>query len=101
MLRVGKVKDIKEGDMRMVRAGNKEVLVVKLEDRYYAIDGWCSHMRAPLDRGQVVGNTIRCPVHGAVFDLESGKVLRNPQAKDMRTYPVTVEGEEVFVQYQE
>lgn len=101
MIRVGHDKDMKEGDKRMVRAGNKEILVVRLEDGFYAIDGWCSHMRAPLDRGQVVDHSVRCRVHGAVFDLRTGKVLMNPQARDLRTYPVTVEGGEVFVQYQE
>jgi len=38
-------------------------------------------------------------VHGAVFDLETGKVLQNLQAKDMRTYPVIIDGDEVYVEY--
>jgi nitrite reductase/ring-hydroxylating ferredoxin subunit len=98
-IHVGKVKDLKDGEMRMVRAGKKELLVVKQEERFYAIDGWCSHMGAPLDQGQVRDKTIRCRVHGAVFDLETGKVLQNLQAKDMRTYPVIIDGEDVYVEY--
>ncbi len=98
-IHVGKVDDIRDGETRMVRAGKKEILVVRQDDRFYAIDGWCSHMGAPLDRGQVRERTIRCRVHGAVFDLETGKVLQNLQARDMRTYPVTVEAGEVFVEY--
>ncbi|MDD1746868.1 MAG: Rieske 2Fe-2S domain-containing protein [Methanomassiliicoccales archaeon] len=98
-IHVGKVKDLKDGEMSMVRAGKKEILVVKQEERFYAIDGWCSHMGAPLDRGQLRDKTIRCRVHGAVFDLETGKVLQNLQAKDMRTYPVIIDGEDVYVEY--
>lgn len=97
---VGKKKELREGEMRMVRAGNQEVLVVRLEDDIYAIDGWCSHMRAPLDRGQIIDRTIRCRVHGAVFDLKTGKVLMNPQAKDLRTYPVVIEGEDVYFEFE-
>lgn len=98
-IHVGKSKDLRDGETKMVRAGKKEILVVKQDERFYAIDGWCSHMGAPLDGGQVGDKTIRCRVHGAVFDLETGKVLKNLQAKDMRTYPVVVEGEDVFVEY--
>jgi nitrite reductase/ring-hydroxylating ferredoxin subunit len=96
---VGKAKDLRDGQTKMVRAGRKEILVVKQDDRFYAIDGWCSHMGASLDQGQVRDKTIRCRVHGAVFDLETGKVLQNLQAKDMRTYPVLIDGEEVYVEY--
>jgi apoptosis-inducing factor 3 len=98
-IHVGKAKDLRDSENKMIRAGRKEILVVKQGDRYYAIDGWCSHMGAPLDSGQVRDGTIRCRVHGAVFDLETGKVLQNLQAKDLRTYPVVVEGEDVYVEY--
>jgi nitrite reductase/ring-hydroxylating ferredoxin subunit len=56
-------------------------------------------MGASLDGGQVKDGAIHCRVHGAVFDLETGKVLQNLQAKDLKTYPVIVEGEDVFVEY--
>jgi len=98
-IRVGKSTELRDGESKMVRAGNKEILVVRQGDRFYAIDGWCSHMGASLEHGQVGDGTIRCRVHGAVFDLETGKVLHNLQAKDMRTYPVVVEGGDVFVEY--
>jgi nitrite reductase/ring-hydroxylating ferredoxin subunit len=98
-IHVGKSLDLRDGESKMVRAGKKEILVVKQGDRFYAIDGWCSHMGASLEQGQVRDGTIRCRVHGAVFDLETGKVLQNLHAKDMRVYPVKVEGGEVFVEY--
>ncbi|MEM0448513.1 MAG: Rieske (2Fe-2S) protein [Methanomassiliicoccales archaeon] len=100
-LSVGKIDSIREGDMRMIRAGGKEILVVKVDGKFFAIDGWCSHMRAPLDRGQLVDHAIRCRVHGAVFDLQTGKVLMNAQAKDLRTYPILLENGDAFVIYEE
>lgn len=99
-IHVGKFKDLRDGEMKMVRVGKKEVLVVKADEKIYAIDGWCSHMGAPLDHGQVRDKTVRCRVHGAVFDLETGKVLQNLQAKDLRTYPVRIEGDEVYFDYE-
>ena len=84
----------------MVRAGKKEILVTRLDGKFYAIDGWCSHMQASLEQGQIVDRTIRCRMHGAVFDLETGKVLKNNQAKDLRTYPVTIEGDELYLLYE-
>jgi len=54
-------------------------------------------MGIPLERGIVFEGTIRCPAHGAVFDLASGKVLRNLQARDIRSYPIIQEGDELFI----
>ena len=54
-------------------------------------------MGIPLERGIVFESTIRCPAHGAVFDLAIGKVLRNLQARDIRSYPIIQEGDELFI----
>lgn len=100
LILVGKSRDFRDGEMKMIRAGKKEILVAKVDNKFYAIDGWCSHMQAPLDQGQIVDRTIRCRMHGAVFDLETGKVLKNMQAKDMRAYPVVIKGEEIYLEYE-
>jgi len=61
------------------------------------VDGRCSHMGIPLERGIVLESTIRRPAHGAIFDLAGGKVLRNLQARDIRSYPIIQEGDELFI----
>jgi vanillate monooxygenase len=42
-----------------------------------AVRNYCSHRRAPLSRGRVVGEAIECPYHGMQFDA-SGKCVSIP-----------------------
>jgi nitrite reductase/ring-hydroxylating ferredoxin subunit len=51
-----------------------------------------------LSKGSKQGNLVRCKMHGAEFDIRTGEVLRNLQAKKLKTYPVIVEGGEVYVE---
>ncbi|BCS92470.1 Rieske (2Fe-2S) protein [Metallosphaera javensis (ex Sakai et al. 2022)] len=41
----------------------------------------CPHKQRPLLNSQVKGNVIRCPFHGAEFDLISGKLVTPPDSK--------------------
>jgi len=35
-------------------------------------------MNAPLEMGSLKGKTLTCPMHGAQFDVTTGKKLRDP-----------------------
>ncbi|MCH1771151.1 MULTISPECIES: Rieske 2Fe-2S domain-containing protein [Metallosphaera] len=41
----------------------------------------CPHKRRPLSNSQVNGKVIRCPFHGAEFDLSSGRLVKPPDSK--------------------
>lgn len=96
-MKVGQAGDFKEGDKRLVSIDSKQILLVMTGGKLYAVDGRCSHMGIPLDRGTVSGGTIRCPMHGATFDLATGARLQNAQARDLGSYPVVQEGDELFI----
>jgi nitrite reductase/ring-hydroxylating ferredoxin subunit len=42
------------------------------------------------------GHILRCAWHGWEFDIATGRALVDPRLR-ARTYPVTVEGEEIVV----
>jgi len=62
----------------------------------YAIDNRCPHMGFPLDRGTLQDGVLTCHWHHARFDLASGGTF-DPWADDVRSFPVRVEGDEVWV----
>lgn len=96
--KVGTVSEFSEGSKKTITVGDKLILVAMSDGKLYAVQGKCSHMGMPLSRGPVQDKTVRCAMHGAVFDLETGKVLRNTQARDLETYKVLQEGDEVFIE---
>ena len=51
----------------------ERVLLARVEDRFYAVGGACTHYGAPLCEGLLSGTMVHCPWHHARFDLESGR----------------------------
>lgn len=52
---------------------NGKVLVIKQGAKFYATGTQCSHYGAPLVTGALGDGKIRCPWHGACFNITSGK----------------------------
>jgi nitrite reductase/ring-hydroxylating ferredoxin subunit len=75
-------KDIPEGRMAVTKAGEREVLLAKVQGQVYAIDNACGHSGYPLDQGKLDGYVVTCRWHDAKFDLRSGAVLA--PGRDMR-----------------
>ncbi len=53
----------------------------------------CSHQGAEL---QVTGDVLHCPAHGSEFS-NKGEVKTGPASENLRTFPVTVRGNEIFI----
>ncbi len=77
------------------------IAVFKLEDGYYAIDNTCSHAEASLSEGEIEDGKIECPLHGALFDIRTGKNLSFPAVTPVKAYPVKVENGYLFIQLEE
>ncbi|RAP73752.1 MocE family 2Fe-2S type ferredoxin [Paenibacillus montanisoli] len=65
---------------------------------YYATDGYCTHEKFHLSEGLVMGTIIECPKHNGRFDYTTGAAKRTPVCVDLRTYPVKLEHNKVFIQ---
>src|SRR3954464_13614125 len=86
-----------EGEMIVGRVGEDEVLLARAGDRFFAVRPSCTHYRAALVEGVIVGHTIRCPLHHACFDLATGDALRAPALDPLPCWRVEQDGETVFV----
>jgi nitrite reductase/ring-hydroxylating ferredoxin subunit len=85
------------GTARLVEFKGKPVSVFHVESGVYATEEMCPHRAGPLSEGSLVGTTIICPWHGARFDVTTGKVLNGPAARDLKTFPVIVEDEQIYL----
>jgi len=92
---VALLSDLPAGTARHVKVGKNDIAVVRVGDEVFALSNVCRHAFAPLAEGYVDGYTLVCPWHGWRYDVRDG-TTDHPNA-DVRTYPVTVRGEEVLV----
>ena len=92
------IDDISVEEKRLFSLGDESVLVYHLQDGWYATEAHCTHSGALLSEGEIIDkHIIECPMHGARFDIKTGKVLALPATHHLKTYQVKVTGEEVSV----
>lgn len=93
------VDDLTDGEMKSFDVRNRRILVVNVNGKWYAVDDVCSHAEASLAMGELDADelTVCCPLHGAVFELETGEGIEYPAVDPIDTYAVTVEDGEIFV----
>jgi len=78
-------------------AGGREVAVSNIDGEYFAIDNICTHDGGPLGEGKLQRGRVICPRHGAAFDARTGKVLTLPAVRSVNAYPVTVDGDDLYI----
>ena len=63
------------GDRQVVTVGDKKVLVLNHEGKYYALNNACPHLQLPMKKGKITADgAIVCPFHRSDFDLTTGAV---------------------------
>ena len=94
---VGEVGDLESGQVMVVEIDDYRIAVCNLDGAFYAIDDVCTHDGGPLDQGQLEGDEIECPRHGARFSVRTGAATMMPAVVPVATYPVVIEDDEVLV----
>jgi 3-phenylpropionate/trans-cinnamate dioxygenase ferredoxin subunit len=105
-IKVANTSELEPGKMMGLDIRGHQILLVNLDGTFHAVDGRCTHMMGKLWEGSLVRNVVKCPRHGAEYDVTTGKALKNPwlplgKAKDLNLYQVMVEGDEVFMEIEE
>ncbi len=84
---------VAEGRSLSVDLAGWPVVVCRSGGRFYALADRCSHAEFPLAGGRVRGGSITCPLHGARFELATGRCLGAPAVRGVRSFPTReVEG---------
>jgi len=97
--RVASVADLAADSIKRVDAGRFPICLAHAEDgNFYALDDTCTHEEFSLSEGELWGMDVECPQHGSRFNLLTGKVTGLPAVVPAKTYPVTLEGGDVYVE---
>ncbi len=87
---VAKEIEFEVGTWRTVDVDDVLIAVFNLNGQFYAIEDVCTHDGDILTGGEIEGNEIICPRHGARFDITTGEVLADPAYEDLPTFPVRI-----------
>ena len=91
--------DVPAGTVQVYEVDGVSICLANLDgESFYAIDNLCTHDGGPLGEGTLSNGTVVCPRHGARFDLKTGAVRALPAVRPVKTYPVSIEGEEISVE---
>ena len=91
---VGRVEAWADQQVKEVKVHKKPMSVVRLGERFFALNSICPHMGGPLSCGPVAEGKLHCPWHDWSFDIESGK---SPNGHCLTRYHVKVENGEVKI----
>lgn len=97
--KVATTEEFRNADRKLIDVGDGRLIgLFKVGEEYHAVDAWCSHQRASLMHGDLEGYEIVCPVHGARFDLRTGRHLSLPAVRPIRHYNVRVQGGDIEIE---
>jgi nitrite reductase/ring-hydroxylating ferredoxin subunit len=96
-VRIAAVGEVAPGSAARVEAHGKPIALFNVDGAFYALDHACTHRGGPLSEGAVSADSVVCPWHRAAFCLKTGKVLRGPAERSVKSYPVRVSGSDIEI----
>jgi anthranilate 1,2-dioxygenase ferredoxin subunit len=73
-----------------VELGGWSVVIVRTEEGFSALNDRCTHQAALLSPGRVRRGAIMCPLHGARFEVATGRCVGGTYA-DLRRFTVRMQ----------
>ena len=97
--------DLKPGEMKKYTIAATDILVANLDGAFYAIDNTCTHMGGSLADGVLENGIVKCPRHGAEYDVKTGKCVGKLSflfvkkfTDGVQPYPVEIKDGQVYIE---
>jgi 3-phenylpropionate/trans-cinnamate dioxygenase ferredoxin subunit len=89
--------EVAPGEIKQYRVEDRPVALCNVDGEFYAFEDVCTHQFQHLSEGQLTGAEVKCPLHGARFDVKNGAARSLPAVKPVPTHEVKVENGNVYV----
>jgi|SRR5579872_2672114 len=98
-VKVANKSEVVEGQIKKVKVGKEDVDLFNVDGQIYATSNVCTHEFCDIDQNYALNDrAVECTCHGSQFDITSGKNIIPPAAEDLKSFKVSVIGEEVFIE---
>ena len=98
LIAVASVGELAPDQMKRLNIVGKKILLAYANEQYYAVDEMCSHEDYSLYLGCVQDGKIKCSLHGSYFDLKTGTPLCEPADEVIKTYPVKIKQNQIYIE---
>ncbi|HJU67186.1 MAG TPA: DUF2231 domain-containing protein [Gemmatimonadaceae bacterium] len=88
---VAKADELKVDQMKLLRIGDRRIVLARTDQGYVAFDDRCPHRGGSLAGGVMMCGTVQCPWHGSQFDVKTGGLKAGPSKEGIGTYRVDVD----------
>lgn len=96
------VADLDDGEAIKVDCQPEAIAVFHANGEFFAMNDRCSHGNASMSEGYIEDDgTVECPLHAARFCLKSGQALCLPATDPIKTHPIVLENNQIFVVIEE
>lgn len=89
--------EVAPGEVRQYRVEERPVALCNVDGEFHAFEDVCTHQFAHLSEGEFTDSEIKCPLHGAKFDVKTGAAKGLPAVKPVPKHEVKVEDGYVYV----
>ncbi|MEO7634038.1 MAG: Rieske 2Fe-2S domain-containing protein [Sphingomicrobium sp.] len=99
--RVAAVADVSDGANKAFDIAGRQLLIARAPMGLFAVGAICTHQQTALEGGKMKGCFLFCPLHGVRFDLRDGRPAGTLTDRPLPTWPVKIEGNDIFVDFGE
>ena len=92
-----KLSELKPNLPRTIEVSDRFIVVVLLNGEVHCIEDLCTHDGGTFGDGELVGNCLVCPRHGAKFDVRTGEAACMPATEPTLVHDVRIENDNVLV----
>ena len=95
--KLGTVDEVGPGEIKQYLVDNRFVALCNVDGEFHAFEDVCTHAFAYLSEGGMEGDRIKCPLHGALYDVRTGQPKSLPAVKPVPKHEVKVEDGSVYI----
>lgn len=96
-VRVAALSEIPDPGKNVYEVDDRFVIVIHAGGQVYCLDDVCTHDDGPLGEGDLYGNEIECPRHGARFDIRTGEATMMPATQPTQVHEAKIQDGDIYV----
>jgi 3-phenylpropionate/trans-cinnamate dioxygenase ferredoxin subunit len=89
--------EVASGEIKQYKVEDRFVALCNVDGEFHAFEDVCTHQFTHLSEGEFTDSEVKCPLHGAKFDVKTGAAKSLPAVKPVPKHEVKVEDGHVYV----